>query len=213
MKQKIKTVPDLSFTSNLHNEAMVKGKDHFKNQGFNVIDEFKDLSIEDIKFKLKQTSNPFAVCFENWIGDFNLGTGVRNANAFNAEEVYYIGNKKLDRRSMVGVHNYTELKWLSSIDELTALQTKYTIIGVDNVPGSVAMENFLYPDKPLFVFGEEGCGLTPAMQALCKNIIHISMFGSVRSLNCGTASGIIMHDYIVQYKNKSLIQKELAVNL
>jgi len=52
----------------------------------------------------------------------------------------------------------------------------------------------------MLVFGEEGVGLTPAMQAFCKKIVYIPQYGSVRSLNCGTASGIVMHDFVTRFK-------------
>jgi tRNA G18 (ribose-2'-O)-methylase SpoU len=52
----------------------------------------------------------------------------------------------------------------------------------------------------MMIFGEEGPGLTLAMQALCKDIVHIEMFGSVRSFNCGSASAVAMYDFVSKYK-------------
>lgn len=196
MKPKVKTSGDLSLASPAHREAIRLGKEYFNTDTANVSDKFKGMSVEDINSELRKTANPFAVCFEHWIGDFNLGTGVRNANAFNAKEVFYIGDRKWDRRSAVGVYNYTPITWLSSVDELFALKDKYTIVGIDNVAGSVPMKTYQWQPNTLMVFGEEGAGLTPGMQAFCKDIVAIEMCGSVRSLNCGTASGIVMYDFI-----------------
>jgi tRNA G18 (ribose-2'-O)-methylase SpoU len=53
----------------------------------------------------------------------------------------------------------------------------------------------------LFIFGEEGVGLTPQMQSFCQDIVEIEMYGSVRSLNCGVASGILMHQYVSWWKS------------
>lgn len=195
MKQKIRTTPDLAATSTAHKEAMASGEDHYRLWERNVADQFKDKPTEEIKKILQETAAPFAVCFEHWTGDFNLGTGIRNANAFNAKEVFYVGDKKWDRRSAVGVHNYTQVTFLPTIDAFIELQKEYTIIGIDNIPGSVPLMNYKWPEKTLMVFGEEATGLTPAMQALCKDIVYIEQYGSVRSLNCGTSSGIVMYDY------------------
>lgn len=203
MRQKVKTAPDLSATSELHNEARQKGDDHFRSWERNVRDHFKALPDDEIKKILKQVSFPFAVCFEHWIGDFNMGSGIRNANAFGAREVFYIGDRKWDRRSAVGVYNYTNVQWLPTIDDLIKLQDKYVIVGIDNVPGSVSIREYRWPfydtRDTLMVFGEEGVGLTPAMQSLCKDIVEIPMYGSVRSLNCGVASGIVMYDYTEKF--------------
>lgn len=193
---KVKTIPDLSLESMTHMKAIQDGTDHFHLSSRNVKDEFKSLSNEEIRRQLKETAFPYAVLFENWLNDFNMATGVRNANAFNARQVYYIGNKKIDRRGMCGTHNYTDVTFLSSIEDLISLQKEYTFVGVDNIPGSVSMSTYTWLPQTLLCFGEEGVGLTPGLQALCKDIVHINQYGSVRSINCGTASGITMFDYI-----------------
>lgn len=196
MREKIKTLPDLAKSSPKHIEAIAKGPEHFRFWERNVIDRFKNLSDDEIKNELAATAHPFAVCFENVINDFNMGTGIRNANAFNAKEVFYLGDRKWDRRSAVGVYNYTDVQWLPTIEDFMKLQEKYVIVGIDNVPGSVTLSTYRWPKNTLMVFGEEGVGLTPAMQSFCRDIVEIPMYGSVRSLNCGVASGIMMYDYV-----------------
>lgn len=205
MRERTRTVPDLSQTSPAHNEfrhEKMQGKDPIRNWERNVIDRFKDKSDEDIKSELAATAWPFAVCFEQWIGDFNMGSGIRNANAFNAKEVFYLGNKKWDRRSSVGVYNYTNVQWLPTIEEFVKLQERYVIVGIDNVPGSVPLSSYTWKPNTLMVFGEEGVGLSMAMRSFCKDIVEIEMYGSVRSLNCGVASGILMHDFVRQMRNQ-----------
>lgn len=198
-KPKVKTIPDFSETSEAHIEAKKLGNDHFTLWQRNVVDKYKDMPTEDIKLDLQRTAFPFAVCVENLIGDFNMGTVIRNANGFNAKEVYYLGNKKFDRRSMVGVQNYTDIKFISTIDELVKPHDQYVFVGVDNVEGSVDVINYQFKPNTLFIFGEEGVGLSKPMQLLCDDIVSIPMFGSVRSFNCGVASGIVMYDYIRKF--------------
>ena len=200
MKQKVRTTPDLADSSPKHQVALVEDKD-FRGWERNVADNLKGLSDKEISQKLQETSNPFAVMFENWRGDFNLATGIRNANGFNAKEVFYIGNHKWDRRGAIGVYNYTPVQWIANTEELVKLQERYTFIGVDNVPGSIPMETFSWPHNSLLIFGEESTGLTPGIQAMCKHIVHIQMYGSVRSFNCGTASGIAMYDFVSKYRH------------
>jgi tRNA G18 (ribose-2'-O)-methylase SpoU len=199
-KQKVKTTPNFADTSPAHQAAIAAGKDHFRSWQYNVADHFKDSSVEEIRQNLRETAHPFAVCFEHVIGDFNMATGVRNANGFNAKEVFYIGDRKWDRRAAVGVHNYTEVQWIPTIEDFMKLKEKYVIVGIDNVPGSVPLSSYHWPENALMVFGEEGPGLTPAMQAFCKDIVHIEMFGSVRSFNCGSASAVAMYDFVSKYR-------------
>lgn len=200
MREKIRTIPNLAATSPDHQAALAAGDEHYRSWSNNVANRYKGQSVEDIRKDLRATAFPFAVCFEHWIGDFNLATGVRNANAFNAQEVFYLGDKKWDRRGAVGVYNYTDVTWLPTIEDLIKLQDKYIIVGIDNVSGSVPLATYQWQPNTLMVFGEEGVGLTPAMQSFCKDIVEIEMFGSVRSLNCGVASGIVMNDFVRQIR-------------
>jgi tRNA G18 (ribose-2'-O)-methylase SpoU len=202
MKPKITTQPNLISDSKVHLQALNEGNEHFRLWERNVADHLKEKSEEEIRHELKVTSHPFAVMFENWIGDFNLGTGIRNANGFNAREVFYIGNRKWDKRGAVGVYNYTPLKWIATMDEVMELKNRYVFIGVDNVPGSVSMETFQWPSNTLMIFGEEGTGLTPAIRALCEKVVHIEMYGSVRSFNCGSASAIAMYDFVYKFRHR-----------
>lgn len=202
MTPKIKTLPDLSLTSPLHMEALKDKDTNYKSWQFNVIDKYKDLTLEEIKTDLNKTKFPFSICFEHLINDFNVATGIRNANCFNAKEVFYIGNKKMDRRGALGTYKYIDVTWLPTVEDFLKLSDQYTLVGIDNVEGAVPIDTYQYPHNPMFIFGEEGVGLTPAMQSMCKDIVYIPQYGSCRSLNVGTASGIVMHDFVSKYNLK-----------
>jgi tRNA G18 (ribose-2'-O)-methylase SpoU len=178
----------------------------------NVIDRYKSWSTESIKKDLQRTSNPFAVCMEHWQGDFNISTLMRNANAFNAREVFYFGKKRFDRRGTVGSHHYIHFTHLQrGISELLALKKDYTIIGIENnVPNTCKLNQFNWQSiekPPLMLFGEEGVGLTKEALELTDYCIEIPQYGSVRSLNVGTSSGIIMYDYVRFLKNSKAVSE------
>lgn len=167
---------------------------------FNVIDEYKSLTVDEIKAELKKKALPFAVCMQQIQGDFNFGTVVRNANAFGASEVFYFGKRKWDKRGAQGTYKYTDVTYLDSLEQLKELSNTYTLIAVDNLPGSVKVHEFVWPEKPLLLFGEEGTGLTQEILGLCSAMVAIEQHGSVRSLNVGCASSIVMYDYVTKFK-------------
>ena len=170
---------------------------------YNVIDEFKGKTKEEIKQSLETTKHPFAVLMEHWKGDFNIGTLIRNSNAFNANEVFYVGQKKYDRRGAVGTHHYINLRHINNFDDLWKLKEKYTFVCLDNnISGVVSMEEFDWPENALMIFGEEGEGVTPEMLELADHVVSIKQYGSVRSMNVGTTSGIAMYDYIRKYNER-----------
>ncbi len=168
----------------------------------NVTDEFKSKSNEEIKAVLDSRRFPMAAAFENWIGDFNMSSGFRNANGFNLNEIFYIGRKKWDRRGAVGCHNYMNITHCDDFNTFKEKAKDYTLIGIDNIEGAVSIEDFEWPDNPLVVFGEEGPGMTREAQEACKTLVYIPMFGSVRSFNCAVASGIIMYDYVSKLRKR-----------
>jgi len=184
----------------------------------NVVDRYKNWSTESIKRDLQRTANPFAVCMEHWQGDFNISTLIRNANAFNAKKVYYLGKKKYDRRGTVGTHHYVDLTYLGmSHSSLVDLKNEYTIVAIDNnVSNTRKLGEFdwnMLEKPPLMVFGEEGVGLTDEMLKIADYNIEIPQYGSVRSLNVGTSSGILMYDFVKSLKNSKAVcrsQKQLC---
>lgn len=170
---------------------------------YNVQDRYKAWTLDLIKKDLQATAHPFAVCMENFQHDFNIGTVIRNANAFNAKETFYLSkSRKYNRVGAVGTYHYTLVHHLSDYEALAALKEKYTLIGVDCVPGSVPMESFEWPENPLMIFGEEGLGLTEGTKSLCEKIIHITQYGSVRSFNAACASMAAMYDWATKHNRK-----------
>ena len=178
----------------------------------NVIDRYKNWSTESIRRDLQRTANPFAVCMEHWQGDFNISTLIRNANAFNAKKVYYLGKKRFDRRGAVGTHHYVDLVYLGiSHNSLVDLKNEYTIVAIDNnVPNTHKLGEFdwnMLEKPPLMIFGEEGVGLTSETLKIADYSIEIPQYGSVRSLNVGTSSGILMYSFLQSLENSKAADK------
>ena len=172
----------------------------------NVVDKYKSMTDDKIREDLKQNVNPVAVCMEHWKGDFNISTLIRNANAFNVEKVYYLGKKRIDVRGAVGAHHYMDISYLDdSYSRLVELKNKYTFIAIDNnVDKTNKLREFDWnklEKPPLILFGEEGCGLTEEVLNLADYRIEIEQYGSVRSLNVGTASGIVLFECVQHLRN------------
>jgi tRNA G18 (ribose-2'-O)-methylase SpoU len=165
----------------------------------NVIDPYRAWTEDLIREDLQKKAFPYAVLMQQLQGDFNIGTVIRSANIFGAQEVYYIGKRHYDRRGAVGAHHYTNVKFLESMEDLRALKSTYTLIGLDNVSGSVPLESFVWPDNPLMIFGEEGPGIAPEYLAECQHLVSITQYGSVRSLNAASAASIVMYDFVNKY--------------
>lgn len=178
--------------SNIDNELLENGDSR------NVIDKYKTWKLESIKEDLGGKRFDFAIAIENYQHDYNIGSIVRNANAFNASSVHIIGKKHWNRRGAMSTEKYLEVIQHTNIEDfaLWAKQNNKEIIGIDNIPGSIDLNKVELPKNSVFVFGQEGPGLSDEMQKICKTIVAIEQFGSTRSVNVAVASGIIMHEWV-----------------
>jgi tRNA G18 (ribose-2'-O)-methylase SpoU len=136
-------------------------------------------------------------------GDFNFSTMVRNANFFGFKSVYHIApRKKWDKRGSVGTYHYTPIVHYDDESSFIAQCSDRTIIGIENnIPEYNYKTSNLFDYRfdntiePIFLFGEENRGLSNTILDRCDIILTIPNYGSVRSLNVGTTSGIVMAWY------------------
>lgn len=164
----------------------------------NVIDPYRNWKVSAIADDLASKSFSYHIAIENYQHDYNIGTIVRSANAFNAAGVHIIGKRHWNRRGAMATEKYLKLYHHSSVEDFAtwAKTNNQEIIGIDNIPGSVNLYDSRLPQNTVLVFGQEGPGLSEEMQKLCTQIIAIEQFGSTRSVNVGVAAGIILYEWV-----------------
>ncbi|NUS72319.1 MAG: RNA methyltransferase [Corynebacteriales bacterium] len=167
----------------------------------NVVDQYRYWSREAIIADLDTRRHEFHVAIENWQHDFNIGTVVRNANAFLAKEVHIVGKRRWNRRGAMVTDRYQHVRHHPDVDEFLrwAQGQELPIVGIDNLPGSVPLETAVLPEKCVLLFGQEGPGLSEAAREVASMVCSIAQFGSTRSINAGVASGIAMHAWVRQH--------------
>ncbi|MHC4849687.1 MAG: TrmH family RNA methyltransferase [Planctomycetota bacterium] len=171
--------------------AVVLGRD------LAVRDEYKGLAPEEIKARLDAKRFPFALLAANVAYDINIGSIIRSANAFLANEVVIYGRKKADLRGAMGAQNYENLVCLADSGELEEFLEKrrYQLICFEETDGAVDLARFEWPENPLLAFGQEGPGLPAELLARADARVVIPLHGSMRSINVGVAAGIAMYDW------------------
>ena len=73
------------------------------------------------------------------------------------------------------------------------------VIAMDIIDGAVPIETYRFPERCLLLFGAEGPGLSQTALDLADDVVYISQFGSVRSINAGAAAAVAMHAWITQH--------------
>ncbi|MER5639600.1 TrmH family RNA methyltransferase [Kitasatospora sp. NPDC002227] len=167
----------------------------------NVVDEYRYWRHEAIVADLDTRRHGFHVAVENWQHDFNIGSVVRTANAFLAEEVHIVGRRRWNRRGAMVTDRYQHVRHHSDVASLAAFAAArgIPVIGIDNLPGAVPLESFELPQRCVLLFGQEGPGLTEAAWEHSTAVCSIAQYGSTRSINAGAAAAIAMHAWIRQY--------------
>ncbi len=167
----------------------------------NVLDTYRYWHREAIVADLDSRRHPFHVAIENWQHDLNIGTVVRNANAFLASAVHIVGQRKWNRRGAMVTDRYQHLEHHRTVEDFVGSMRDRAIavVGVDNLPGAQPIETTALPRKCVLVFGQEGPGLSPGVREAADLVLSITQFGSTRSINAGVASGIAMHSWIRQH--------------
>lgn len=167
----------------------------------NVADKYRYWTREAIVSDLDTYRHQFHVAIENWEHDFNIGTVVRNANAFNSAGVHIVGKRRWNRRGAMVTDRYLHVQHHPEVEGFAEFcnENSLEIIGIDNVEGSIPIESQPLPEHCVLVFGQEGPGISSEMQAICSSICAITQYGSTRSMNAGVASGIAMFAWALQH--------------
>lgn len=174
----------------------------------NVEDRFRYWKHEAIVAQLDTQRHGFHVAVENWEHDFNIGSVIRTANAFNAKAFHIVGRRRWNRRGAMVTDRYQHEFHHPSVDDLltwaasagpadsTGAGTPIPVFAIDNVPGSQPIETFDLPEHCVLLFGQEGPGVSAEALAKADAVLDIAQFGSTRSINAGAAAAITMHAWI-----------------
>jgi len=182
----------------------------------NVVDAYRYWTVEAIvadldRRRAEHPATQLHVAVENWAHDLNIGSVVRTANAFNAASVRIVGRRRWNRRGAMVTDRYLHVEHDPDAASLAAwaatagppgddgAPTRLPVVGVDNVPGSVALEGLALPSSCVLLLGQESAGLSASAQAVCDVVVHVTQHGSTRSLNAGAAAAVAMWAWAVQH--------------
>lgn len=164
----------------------------------NVEDRYRYWTMDAIRADVASRTLGFEVAVENLDHDFNIGSIVRTANALGARRVHVVGRRRWNRRGAMVTDRYMEVGHRDDAGGLArdCAGRGVTLVGVDNVEGSVPIGTADLPEPACLVFGSEARGLSPEMVDACALVVHIPQRGSTRSMNVGHAAAIAMWEWV-----------------
>ena len=127
----------------------------------NVVDRYRYWRTEAVVADLDKRRHPFHVAIENWQHDLNIGTVVRNANAFLASSVRVVGRRRWNRRGAMVTDRYQHVEHHASIAELVTWAERGARACRDRqCAGHAPMDRVDLPRRCVLLFGQEGSGLS-----------------------------------------------------
>ena len=170
-----------------------------ENDTRNLVDKFKGMPNEEIVAELDKSRIPLEIAIENLAHDFNIGTIVRNANAFNVSRVHIIGKRKYNRRGAMVTDKYLHIDHFATVEEFIAdaHARGMPVVAVDNNrPESKPLASTELKMNSIFVFGSESDGISQELLDAADQAFYIEQLGSTRSINVGCASAIAMYEAV-----------------
>ncbi len=165
----------------------------------NLIDKYKGMPNEEIVADLDKSRVPLEIAIENLAHDFNIGTIVRNANAFNIAKVHIIGKRKYNRRGAMVTDKYLHIDHFATVEEFVkdARERGCTLVAIDNNrPESKPLQGSVIKENSILIFGSESDGISQELLDQADQAFYIEQLGSTRSINVGCASAVAMYEAV-----------------
>lgn len=137
------------------------------------------------------------------MGDANIGSLFRLADAFNIEKIIFTGtpvnlnNSRLKRTARATIANIENEFYENALEALNFYKNKgYKPLALEITEDSFPMAdmNFENEQKILLVAGNERNGISKALLDRIEIKVHIDMFGRNSSMNVAQATGIALYE-------------------
>ena len=155
---------------------------------------------------------PIVIVTDNLMGDANIGSIFRLADAFNIEKIIFCGTPfNLQSNRLRRTARSTQVKVSSEFaenisEEIQKLKDQnYKLFALEITSDSIPLEKMaIEKDSQIaLIIGNERHGIDESVLKTADKIIHISMFGQNSSMNVAQATGIALYEL-----TKSLLRFE-----
>lgn len=152
---------------------------------------------------------PVVIVLDNIRSLSNVGAVFRSADAFRIGEVFLCGitacppHREIHKTAL-GADETVPWRYFSTTAEACReLKTMgYRIFAVEQVEGSVMLQDFVAEPHMAFILGNEVDGVSEEALPFCDGAIEIPQEGTKHSLNVSVCSGIIMWNLFQQISLK-----------
>ena len=130
----------------------------------------------------------------------NIGSFFRTADAFRIGEIFLCGitacppHREIHKTAL-GAEESVKWRYFETTEEACKYlkENDYTINAVEQIEGSVKLNDFVPTAKSAYIFGNEVDGVDDEVLPYCDRAIEIQQEGTKHSLNVSVTAGIVMY--------------------
>ena len=160
------------------------------------MDELHRLSKEDFE---RADKLPVIIVLDNIRSLSNVGAFFRTADAFRIGELLLCGitacppHREIHKTAL-GADETVKWRYFESTEAACqALKAEgYKIFAVEQVEGSVPLQEFKFEPKTAYILGNEVEGVSEEALSYCDGAIELPQEGTKHSLNVSVCAGIVM---------------------
>ena len=159
-------------------------------------DELNRLTKADFE---QADKTPIILILDNIRSLSNVGAFFRTADAFRIEALYLCGitacppHREIHKTAL-GADETVDWKYFGTTEE-ACRQLKaegYRVFAVEQVEGSVMLQDFRFEPHSAFILGNEVEGVSEEALPYCDGAIELPQAGTKHSLNVSVCAGIVM---------------------
>lgn len=130
----------------------------------------------------------------------NIGSFFRTADAFRIGEIFLCGitacppHREIHKTAL-GAEESVKWRYFETTEEACKYlkENNYKINAVEQIEGSVTLNDFIPEKRSAFIFGNEVDGVDDEVLPYCDKAIEIPQEGTKHSLNVSVTAGIVMY--------------------
>ena len=130
----------------------------------------------------------------------NIGSFFRTADAFRIGEIFLCGitacppHREIHKTAL-GAEESVKWRYFETTEDACKYlkENNYKINAVEQIEGSVMLNDFVPEDRSAYIFGNEVDGVDDEILQYCDNAVEIPQEGTKQSLNVSISAGIVMY--------------------
>ena len=160
------------------------------------MDELNRISKEDFE---KAEKLPIIIVLDNIRSLSNVGAFFRTADAFRIGELFLCGitacppHREIHKTALGADETVKWRYFESTVAACQELKAEgYRIFAVEQVEGSIALQDFKFEPHTAYILGNEVEGVSEDVLPFCEGAIELPQEGTKHSINVSVCAGIVM---------------------